>query len=120
MSVSLLSLSLSLSLDLLISLQDKFEAKKVSNTSSKLREREMRRAGMMKLLSAVEAKRVDEELMGPVCGFRLEQLMELAGLSVACAARRLFPPESFGRPLLLCGKGNNGELTMPTPFHLSL
>lgn len=36
---------------------------------------------------------VDEELMGPL-GFSVDQLMELAGLSVACALAAEFPPHS--------------------------
>jgi hypothetical protein len=36
---------------------------------------------------------VDEELMGPL-GFSVDQLMELAGLSVACSLAAEFPPTS--------------------------
>lgn len=35
-----------------------------------------------------------------------EQLMELAGLSVACAVAKVYPPSS--RILIVCGPGNNG------------
>ena len=38
-------------------------------------------------LDSVTAKAIDEELMGEEGGFQLEQLMELAGLSVASAAQ---------------------------------
>lgn len=34
------------------------------------------------------------------------QLMELAGLSVACAVNKVYPPSS--RILIVCGPGNNG------------
>ena len=39
---------------------------------------------------------IDEELMGPL-GFNLEQLMELAGLSVASAIASEYPPHAFRR-----------------------
>lgn len=38
-----------------------------------------------------EAVAVDEELMGPL-GFSVDQLMELAGLSVACSVAAEYPP----------------------------
>jgi hypothetical protein len=40
-----------------------------------------------------QAIAVDEELMGPL-GFSVDQLMELAGLSVACALAAEFPPST--------------------------
>lgn len=61
-----------------------------------------------RFLTAMQARRLDEDLMGPEWGFQLPQLMELAGLSVAAAAVRAFPPHRFPTPLFLCGKGNNG------------
>lgn len=36
---------------------------------------------------------VDEELMGPL-GFSVDQLMELAGLSVACSLAAEFPADT--------------------------
>lgn len=41
----------------------------------------------------------------------LYQLMELAGLSVACAIAKVYPPAS--RVLIVCGPGNNGGETNP-------
>lgn len=41
--------------------------------------------------SQAEAIAVDEELMGPL-GFSVDQLMELAGLSVACSVAAEYPP----------------------------
>ena len=41
-------------------------------------------------ISAAQAAEIDEKLMGPEYGFTLEQLMELAGLSVAPATREVF------------------------------
>jgi NAD(P)H-hydrate epimerase len=37
---------------------------------------------------------VDEALMGPQLGFAVEQLMELAGLSVAAALAAEYPPDT--------------------------
>jgi NAD(P)H-hydrate epimerase len=37
-----------------------------------------------------EAAAIDEELMGPL-GFSVDQLMELAGLSVACSIAAEYP-----------------------------
>jgi len=45
--------------------------------------------------SQAEAIAVDEELMGPQLGFSVEQLMELAGLSVASALAAEYPAERF-------------------------
>ncbi|EFJ45948.1 hypothetical protein VOLCADRAFT_105746 [Volvox carteri f. nagariensis] len=44
-------------------------------------------------LSQADAIAVDQELMGPVLGFSVDQLMELAGLSVACALAAEYPPD---------------------------
>lgn len=41
-------------------------------------------------------------------GFINEQLMELAGLSVACAIYKTFSTETYPRVLLIAGPGNNG------------
>lgn len=38
---------------------------------------------------------IDEELMGPQLGFSVDQLMELAGLSVASALAAEYPVERF-------------------------
>lgn len=49
----------------------------------------------------------------PICSpekwkntFLCGKLMELAGLSVACAVAKVYPPTS--RILIVCGPGNNG------------
>ena len=54
-------------------------------------------------VSAAQAKEIDEKLMGPEFGFSIDQLMELAGLSVASALCEVYPPRSYGRVLVLCG-----------------
>jgi hydroxyethylthiazole kinase-like uncharacterized protein yjeF len=79
-------------------------------------------------LDAASAAALDNELMSEP-GFSLEQLMELAGLSVADAVFQLvFPPErkapaapaSAPKPriLLVCGPGNNGGDGLVAARHL--
>jgi NAD(P)H-hydrate repair Nnr-like enzyme with NAD(P)H-hydrate epimerase domain len=66
-----------------------------------------------------EAQRFDEQLMSSRFGFSIDQLMELAGLSVACAVGKAFPSEQLAvgasvdaqrvkRVLVVAGPGNNG------------
>jgi YjeF-related protein N-terminus len=62
-----------------------------------------------------EANKVDEELMGPL-GFSVDQLMELAGVSVACAVAAESQPAS--RVLVLAGPGNNGGDGLVAARHL--
>lgn len=64
-----------------------------------------------------EAAAVDEELMGPL-GFSVDQLMELAGLSVASAVLAEYPPGAHARPLVLAGPGNNGGDGLVAARHL--
>jgi len=40
--------------------------------------------------------------------FSIDQLMELAGLSVSQAVYRVHPPAQGRRVLVACGPGNNG------------
>ena len=49
-----------------------------------------------------QAASIDKELMGPL-GFSVDQLMELAGLSCACAISAAYPLPSFTRVLVLAG-----------------
>jgi hypothetical protein len=58
-------------------------------------------------LSSEQATAIDEKLMSTL-GFSIDQLMELAGLSVATAAAEEYPLEKFPRVLIVCGPGNNG------------
>jgi len=67
----------------------------------------------LQYLDQKEAQEIDQELMGDKYGFSIDQLMELAGLSVAAAVTAAYPPGSFPkkcppRILVLCGPGNNG------------
>ncbi|CAJ1333264.1 unnamed protein product [Effrenium voratum] len=53
-------------------------------------------------------------------GFSVDQLMELSGLSVACAVVSAFPKKEYGaKPVLLvCGPGNNGGDGLVAARHL--
>lgn len=59
--------------------------------------------------------------MSPQGGFSLDQLMELAGLSVASAALEVLAryPSKDRRILVLCGPGNNGGDGLVAARHLS-
>jgi len=73
-----------------------------------------------RLLNQKEAIAVDEELMASP-GFSVDQLMELAGLSVASAVAMAFPRDRCGlKPgvLLVCGPGNNGGDGLVAARHL--
>ncbi|KAJ1499979.1 hypothetical protein HMI55_004116 [Coelomomyces lativittatus] len=71
-------------------------------------------------LSRTVAHQVDAQLMSIEHGFSLDQLMELAGLSVAMAIHQFFPPirssnltslkdeKKKKEVLVWCGPGNNG------------
>ena len=59
-------------------------------------------------LTAAQAAAVDEELMSPAHGWSLDQLMELAGLSCACAIAEAYPAPAFSRVLVLAGEGACG------------
>ena len=61
----------------------------------------------MRLLNQKEAIQVDEDLM-MTPGYSIDQLMELAGLSVAAAVFKAYPPSTHPRVLCVCGPGNNG------------
>jgi hypothetical protein len=49
-----------------------------------------------------EATAIDLELMGPL-GFSVDQLMELAGLSVACSLAQEFTTDTHSRVLVIAG-----------------
>ncbi|GIL52229.1 hypothetical protein Vafri_8155 [Volvox africanus] len=83
---------------------------------------------LISYLSQADAISVDQELMGPVLGFSVDQLMELAGLSVACALAAEYPPQLQGegaiagahrrRVLVFAGPGNNGGDGLVAARHL--
>ena len=72
----------------------------------------------LKLLSQQEATELDEDLM-TTPGFSIDQLMELAGLSVAAAVQKQYPPFSHPRVLCVCGPGNNGGDGLVAARHLA-
>lgn len=55
--------------------------------------------------------------MGPL-GFSIDQLMELAGLSVASAVISEYSPSAYPRVLILAGPGNNGGDGLVAARHL--
>ena len=70
------------------------------------------------LLTQKEAQAIDEELMGSP-GFSVDQLMELAGLSVAQAVDDFLQQSTRSASiLLLCGPGNNGGDGLVAARHL--
>ncbi|KAJ6685636.1 putative proteinD(P)H-HYDRATE EPIMERASE [Salix purpurea] len=68
-------------------------------------------------LTQREAAEVDEILMGPL-GFSVDQLMELAGLSVASSIAEVYKPGEYSRVLVICGPGNNGGDGLVAARHL--
>lgn len=70
-----------------------------------------------KFLGAKAAAALDKELMSSGA-FSIDQLMELAGLSVSQAVYRVQPPSSGRRILVACGPGNNGGDGLVAARHL--
>ncbi|KXJ93731.1 YjeF N-terminal domain-containing protein [Microdochium bolleyi] len=71
----------------------------------------------LKTLSAKAAAALDKELMS-TGAFSIDQLMELAGLSVSQAVFRVHPPSQGKRILVACGPGNNGGDGLVAARHL--
>ncbi|WBW73538.1 NADHX epimerase [Schizosaccharomyces osmophilus] len=69
------------------------------------------------LLSASVAKALDGELMS-TGAFSVDQLMELAGLSVSQVVYREYPRSSHVKVLVCCGPGNNGGDGLVAARHL--
>ncbi|XP_024022930.1 pyridoxine/pyridoxamine 5'-phosphate oxidase 1, chloroplastic [Morus notabilis] len=68
-------------------------------------------------LTQREAAEIDETLMGPL-GFSVDQLMELAGLSVAASIAEVYKSSEYSRVLAICGPGNNGGDGLVAARHL--
>ena len=64
-----------------------------------------------------DAQRLDKQLMASP-GFSVDQLMELAGLSVAESVWHAMPPCEAKRVLVVCGPGNNGGDGLVAARHL--
>ncbi|TPX11075.1 uncharacterized protein E0L32_007936 [Thyridium curvatum] len=62
-----------------------------------------------KTLTGKAAAALDKELMS-TCAFSIDQLMELAGLSVSQVVYRVHPPNKGRRVLVACGPGNNADV----------
>lgn len=73
--------------------------------------------GSISYLTQREAAEVDETLMGPL-GFSVDQLMELAGLSVATSIAEVYKPSEYNCILAICGPGNNGGDGLVAAHHL--
>nr|CAG4648142.1 EOG090X0AXR [Moina brachiata]SVE93187.1 EOG090X0AXR [Moina brachiata] len=71
----------------------------------------------IRYLGQKDAIQLDEELMGE-CGYKLEQLMELAGLSCASSILEAFPQAK--KILIVVGPGNNGGDGLVCARHLKL
>ncbi|KAI1324588.1 NAD(P)H-hydrate epimerase [Xylariaceae sp. FL0255] len=71
----------------------------------------------LKTLSAKAATALDQELMS-TGAFSIDQLMELAGLSVSQVVYRVHPLSKGKRVLVACGPGNNGGDGLVAARHL--
>lgn len=71
----------------------------------------------LRTLGAKAAAALDEELMS-TGAFSLDQLMELAGLSVSQALYNFSPPSKTPKVLIACGPGNNGGDGLVAARHL--
>lgn len=76
----------------------------------------------MKFLNQTEAQNIDQELFNEYA-FSVDQLMELAGLSVAVALAKTYPLDSGNfknKVLVASGPGNNGGDGLVAARHLKL
>ncbi|KAJ6132328.1 AI-BP family protein [Penicillium samsonianum] len=72
----------------------------------------------LKAISAKDAASLDKDLM-ETGGWSLDQLMELAGLSVSQAVWKIHPPSAGKNILVVCGPGNNGGDGLVAARHLA-
>jgi NAD(P)H-hydrate epimerase len=77
----------------------------------------MLRGMAMRTLNAAKAADLDKDLMS-TGAYTLDQLMELAGLSVSQAVYKLHAPSSARKVLVVCGPGNNGGDGLVAARHL--
>ncbi|XP_054707894.1 NAD(P)H-hydrate epimerase-like isoform X2 [Uloborus diversus] len=79
-------------------------------------------SGTIKYLSQEESINIDQELFNDY-KFSVDQLMELAGLSVATAVAKSYPLQDMtkkGTLLVCCGPGNNGGDGLVCARHLKM
>ncbi|ETI23798.1 YjeF family domain-containing protein [Cladophialophora carrionii CBS 160.54] len=69
-------------------------------------------------LGPQKAAELDKELMSEEGGFSIDQLMELAGLSVSQAVYKVQNPQDGKNILIACGPGNNGGDGLVCARHL--
>ncbi|KAG0224956.1 NAD(P)H-hydrate epimerase [Actinomortierella wolfii] len=75
----------------------------------------------IKYLGQKAAQAIDVELMSPGGGgFAFEQLVELAGFSVAQAITKVYSKDRYPRVLVCSGPGNNGLDGLVAARHLSM
>jgi len=73
----------------------------------------------IKYLSRSLAQQLDVDLMSPIHGFSIDQLMELAGLSVAECVTTLYAFPRYPNVCIVVGPGNNGGDGLVTARHLA-
>lgn len=73
----------------------------------------------IKYLNQEEAINLDKELFNDFA-FSVDQLMELAGLSVASVIAKCYPKPNHNKPVICCGPGNNGGDGLVCARHLKL
>ncbi|XP_041017474.1 pyridoxine/pyridoxamine 5'-phosphate oxidase 1, chloroplastic isoform X1 [Juglans microcarpa x Juglans regia] len=88
-----------------------------SKGSGRMGDRVIQNPDSISYLGQREAAEIDELLMGPL-GFSVDQLMELAGLSVATSIAEVYKAGEYNRVLAICGPGNNGGDGLVAARHL--
>ncbi|KAG6462535.1 NAD(P)H-hydrate epimerase isoform X2 [Manduca sexta] len=73
----------------------------------------------IRYLNQSEAVALDQDLFNEY-KFSVDQLMELAGLSVAMAVAKVYPPSLYKSSLIVCGPGNNGGDGLVAARHMKL
>ncbi|TFK18022.1 YjeF N-terminal domain-like protein [Coprinopsis marcescibilis] len=74
----------------------------------------------LRYISARIAQQIDEELMGTVGAFSIDQLMELAGLACAQTLATAYSKHTYARVLVCCGPGNQGGDGLVAARHLGM
>lgn len=78
-----------------------------------------RRMSNIKFLNQKEAIQVDVELMSEKHGFSIDQLMEMAGMSISEVVSKTYSEKTHPKILIVCGPGNNGGDGLVAARHLS-